>query len=368
MKKAWLIAGILCLAIVVGAAALFASCGNGGEKVTVYVTDSGKVYKAEGNDGMTVQRLLEYTGFSLNSRDVVKPDREVIIKEAKVDNITISRYAKVHVTDGKKQQEIELMDGTVEQAVAKAGFDLENYKSDKKSTDLLENGMTINLTRCFRGLVKLDGNMYYYSQNGDLQKSGIVGSDKEGYYLADKDGVIDTGRCTTVTKDNTKWNVIEGKATPANSKSAETLSRAIEAVEQCTDSSMNRETKLKEAFDYIKKAYREKVPRSPSYNGMDWPIVYANDMFVDGGGDCYSYGAAFAYMARAIGYENVYACNSGGHGWAEVDGKVYDAEWGRHHKDFTYFGLSYENNETDVNYKRGIAPNLEWMHIKIDLQ
>ena len=100
---------------------------------------------------------------------------------------------------------------------------------------------------------------------------------------------------------------------------------------------------------------------------MDWPIIYANDMLVDGGGDCYSYGAAFAYMGKAIGYENVYACNSGGHGWAEIEGKVYDPEWGRHHDDFTYFGLSYDNNETDVNYKRGIAPKADWMHIKIEL-
>ena len=42
-------------------------------------------------------------------------------------------------------------------------------------------------------------------------------------------------------------------------------------------------------------------------------------MFVDGAGNCFSYGAAFAYMAKAIGYKNVYCCNSGGHGWAEVD-------------------------------------------------
>ena len=70
---------------------------------------------------------------------------------------------------------------------------------------------------------------------------------------------------------------------------------------------------------------------------------------------------------EAIGYENVYACNSGGHGWAEIEGKVYDPEWGRHHDDFTYFGLSYDNNETDVNYKRGIAPKADWMHIKIEL-
>ena len=367
MKKAWLIAVIFCLGVIIGMAALFASCGNGGEKVTVYVTDSGKIYKAEGKDGMTVQRLLEYTGFKINDKDVINPDRDKVIGEAKVDNITISRYAKVHVTDGKKRQDVELMDGTVGQAIAKAGFKADEYTFDNKATDLLEDGMTVNLTRSYRGLVNEDGKTSYYNQNGELQKGGIVGSDADGYYLADKNGEINTRLCTTVTEGKTKWNIIEGRATKVESKSAETLSCAIQAIEQCTDSSMDRETKLKKAFDYIKTAYREKVPRSPSYNGMDWPIIYANDLLVDGGGDCYSYGAAFAYMGKAIGYENVYACNSGGHGWAEIEGKVYDPEWGRHHDDFTYFGLSYDNNETDVNYKRGIAPKADWMHIKIEL-
>jgi hypothetical protein len=34
-----------------------------------------------------------------------------------------------------------------------------------------------------------------------------------------------------------------------------------------------------------------------------------------------------AYLATAIGCENVYAQSSGGHGWAKVDGKYYDPNW-----------------------------------------
>ena len=97
---------------------------------------------------------------------------------------------------------------------------------------------------------------------------------------------------------------------------------------------------------------------------MDWPELYANDMFVDGAGNCFSYASAFAYMAKAIGYENVYCCSSGGHGWAEINGLVYDPEWSRHSNKSTYFGISY-NASTDVNYKAGISPGYAWMHIKI---
>ena len=93
-------------------------------------------------------------------------------------------------------------------------------------------------------------------------------------------------------------------------------------------------------------------------------MIYANDILVNGAGDCYSYGAAYAYLAKAIGCDEVYACNSGGHGWAEVEGKVYDPEWSLHHSDYNYCGLSYDD-KTDVNYKGGIAPGADWMRIKI---
>ena len=48
-------------------------------------------------------------------------------------------------------------------------------------------------------------------------------------------------------------------------------------------------------------------------------------MFFRGGrGDCVSYAAAFAYLANAVGMKKVYVICSGGHGWAEIGGKVYD--------------------------------------------
>jgi hypothetical protein len=87
-------------------------------------------------------------------------------------------------------------------------------------------------------------------------------------------------------------------------------------------------------------------------------------MFVNKTGNCCSYGAAFAYMAKAIGYEEVYVCNSGGHGWAEIDGKVYDPEWGRHRSDKTYFGLDYDTCKSPA-YKSAIAPGYWWMHVKV---
>lgn len=168
---------------------------------------------------------------------------------------------------------------------------------------------------------------------------------------------------TTAPEETT---VEETKAPVENNEPSsdgnKTLEYAKAAVEKCTNSNMSREEKLKAAFDYLKSNYLEGVRRD-DYREPDWPEVYANDIFVYGKGDCFSYGAAFAYMAKAIGYTDAYACNSGGHGWAEVNGKVYDPEWSMHSNKYSYFGMSYDQ-ECDVPYKTALG-TADWMHIQV---
>lgn len=213
------------------------------------------------------------------------------------------------------------------------------------------------------GLQTINGNKYYYNSSGVLEKNGIVGSDKDGWYYADKNGKIDFTYSNGVTQNGKDWNVMSGKATKVSTKSDRTLFRALKVVAKITNKSMTKSQKLKKCYDYVKSAYKELNPRIPHYTGNDWPILYANDMFVDGAGNCFSYAAAFAYMAKAIGYKEVYCCNSGGHGWAEIDGLIYDPEWSRHHSK-EYYALSY-NTTRDPNYKGAISPGYSWMHVKI---
>ena len=54
-------------------------------------------------------------------------------------------------------------------------------------------GKTLNFTDGYilQGLVKRDGKYFFYNSAGFLQKGGIVGTGKVGYYYADKSGVID---------------------------------------------------------------------------------------------------------------------------------------------------------------------------------
>ena len=211
-------------------------------------------------------------------------------------------------------------------------------------------------------IVGADGNMSYYV-NGELQKNGIVGSDVDGYFYADQNGVINKNYCDGVTVNGVNWCVIEGKATKATADD-DPLFGACKDIGKCTNTTMDRAQKLRASFDYLKEAYLEGVRHDPPYYEMDWPIMYANDLFIYSKGDCFSYGAAFAYYGKAIGYEESYACNSGGHGWAEIDGLFYDPEWDMHHQEYNHFGVA-PTDPNDVDYSGGISPGEPYMHVKV---
>ncbi len=237
----------------------------------------------------------------------------------------------------------------------------------------------------------LDSGTKYYSykakktQKLSKQTLYVGGKLYSGYYLDSENKMYSAqkGTCTPVNtilaartayyNSNTKTMCslqaqtlyINGKAMEGMSiESWQTLQRAQAVVAGITNESMTKEQKLRVCFDYVKRAYPEIKPRIPHYTGMDWPVIYANDMFVRGAGNCCSYAAAFAYMAKAIGYDEVYCCNSGGHGWAEIDGLVYDPEWSKWHHTYNYFALSY-NTKTDQDYKGAIGARKPWMRIKI---
>lgn len=350
--------------IFAAALAVMLLCAACAESVKVTVHDKGMTFTAEGNDGMTVGELLENADVKVGINDRVTPDRNKKWKEATEDEITVLRYTSVTVTDGEKTQSVNLIGGTVEQAIAEAGFDKNKYDADAALTAPLKEGMTITLTKVRDGLMTEDGKLRYYIHN-ELQKNAVVPNGENSFFYANDEGTIDKGYCDGVTVDGKKWNVINGEAYEVDGKSDETLHSALKAVAKCTDSSMKKKDKLKKCFNYVKTEFLE-GSRRKDYTEPDWPIVYANDLFKYGKGDCYSYAAAFAYMARGIGYTEVYACNSGGHGWAEIDKRIYDPEWSNHRSKYSYYGMKY-TDEVDVAYAESINDSIEWMHVKIDV-
>ena len=91
------------------------------------------------------------------------------------------------------------------------------------------------------------------------------------------------------------WIVTNKVAAKVVTEADRTLFRAFGEVAKATTPDMTKEQKLRACFNYAKTAFNESRPRTPHYLGSDWPILYANDMFVRGTGNCCSYAAAFAY-------------------------------------------------------------------------
>lgn len=248
-------------------------------------------------------------------------------------------------------------------------------------TVVFQNGVPIR-----QGYVTVGGKMYYYNASGVLQKNGLVGSKKDGWRYADKNGVIDlnyTGlasnasgtwylkngkldltRRAAISISGKDYNILNGKAVAVKTEKDRTLFRALNLVSRITTPSMTQSEKLRACWKHIRTAYGEHNPRIPHSHGTGWAELYANDIFVDGAGNCFSYGAAFAYMAKAVGYTKCYACNSGGHGWAEVDGLVYDPEWSMHNSKYSYYGMTYDE-PCDVKYKSAISRGEWWMHVEV---
>ena len=115
---------------------------------------------------------------------------------------------------------------------------------------------------------------------------------------------------------------------------------------------MKKSEKLKKSFEYLLKHFQYRG--SPDFEkSKQWEQNYAQDLFEEGHGNCYAFGAAFAFLANAVGYKECYAVSSGGHGWAEVNGKVYDPTWSLTDKNHSYYGISFDLSGKDgrPNYK-----------------
>ena len=110
---------------------------------------------------------------------------------------------------------------------------------------------------------------------------------------------------------------------------------------------MSQSEKFQTCYNWVIKHYYN--TRRISQNQTSWPALYANDYFLTGsqGGDCFSDSCTFAYLARALGYKNVYVCvdtdlfDDSGHCWAEINGLVYDPLFSEAKNYYKYFGATY---------------------------
>ena len=203
------------------------------------------------------------------------------------------------------------------------------------------------------GWVKKKGYYYYYVDGKKTVGSKTIGKHK---YSFDKKGRMRKGwfkinkkfyyfsRKTGKMAVNTKVDGVKldknGRAKKAGNKSynkykIETMIRARYFVERLTKPTDSSSQKRRKCFEYFMSGSR--VPYDSSLGSLGsvrgsskkWSQKFANEIFVKHRGDCVAMACAFAYMAHECGYEKVYICDDGEHGWTEISGKVYDPLFAR---------------------------------------
>ena len=320
-----------------------------GEVYSGYYMDSGKkmYHVKKGTQTLKTGTLKAGTKYySYNTGKTRKLSKQTLYVKGKA-------YTGYYMDSKKKMYSVKKGTQTLLNAMLDAGTKYYSYK-EKKTLTLSAQTLYVN-GKVYTGYYLDSGNMMYSVSGGNLTLVNTTLNAGTEYYSYN-------ARELQALSAQTVY--VYGKAMEGMSaESLATLQRAQAVVAGITNDSMTKEEKLKVCFDYVR-TYPESRPRMPHYKGMDWPVIYADDMFVRGTGNCCSYAAAFAYMAKAIGYEEVYCCNSGGHGWAEIDGLVYDPEWSMHHHVYSYYALSYDTR-TDQDYKGAIGAGYPWMRIKI---
>ena len=164
-----------CLLALCCVAFVFSACA--GKDITVTINDSGTKTDVEVKTGITVSEAIDKAGIELGEKDETEPPKDETIKEDTTE-ITIKRYAKVTVVKGKDKKEVELVGGTVEEAVKKAGFTL--GETDKLSADknaYLKDGMTITITEAIKVTITVDGKTNTVSTNATDVK-GLIEEQK----------------------------------------------------------------------------------------------------------------------------------------------------------------------------------------------
>lgn len=184
------------------------------------------------------------------------------------------------------------------------------------------------------------GKKYYYFDPKGVQRSGWQKYKTDYYYF--QIGIKTKGcRVSSKTINGVKLTSSgKAKLTSYSKRKLALMVKANKTLQSITNDKMSKSQKLRKAFDYTKSHLRS-YNRGGFQRSDTWDMFYAEIAFRTGRADCYSYGAYFAYLANAAGYK-ASAVSSGGHGWAEVNGRVYDPNWSKYSSVDSYFGMSYD--------------------------
>lgn len=207
------------------------------------------------------------------------------------------------------------------------------WKAQGKSNYYYVNGIKV------KGLYAVKNRYYYFGANG-LLKKGTQKVKGVTYYLNDK-GVMQMRKAGGVY-----YNAQNQPIDPMDGYEYETIEKAKAIVKKITTKKMSKSEKLLKCFRWVQH-FHYKTPRKFSFK-KGWTAIYADDHFNGGDGDCHSDACAFAYLAYALGYKNVYVASDSKnpklevHSFAEINGKVYDTLFAEVKGFKKNYGVSYK--------------------------
>ncbi len=178
--------------------------------------------------------------------------------------------------------------------------------------------------------------LYYFDANGRQHVGWIKIKDHYCYYN------LERGKNGFLVKNKTVNGIkIDGNGYAVdNLDKVRLLAEANRIAFNLTNFNMTLREKNKACFLYIKDNTNWRNLKGFRTENKDWDMFYAEYALFKNTGDCYSGGCAFAYMAAAVGNENVYAESSGGHGWCTINDRFYDPNWSWAQKNFDdYFDV-----------------------------
>ena len=177
-----------CVAVIaIMAFAMVALCACGPKEITVTVLDEGKSTEVGAHAGETVGDILSAAGIAVNEGDEVSPSLDSEIKD-EGEVITIERMKKVVIAVDGKNIDVELLRGTVRDALEEAGVTLAegDEVSPSLDTEITGEGLTVTVERVKSIVVAVDGeNIEVAMVAGTVQDA----LDKAGVTLAEGDEV-----------------------------------------------------------------------------------------------------------------------------------------------------------------------------------
>lgn len=222
----------------------------------------------------------------------------------------------------------------VSSSAAFADDDVAKWKITSKKVTCKVNGKQA------KGFTAINGKTYYFDKKGK-QHTGWQEIDGAYYFFkvsAGKGGYMVTKKVVNGVYLN-KYGV--ARVTTTGKKELKIMCLATKLVEKVCTPKMNLRQRLRAGFDYMIKDCPEYSSRTFRYY-TGWHRPFAEDIFVRGGGDCTSFGCAYAYYANAAGAKNAAIAGSGGHFWSRVNNQVYDPEFSKGRADV--FALDYSQS------------------------